>query len=264
MKQTLLTQKNRYIATIYKNVLEHKSIKEIHKELLKVTLNPNKPLLLYMSKLAKRAHKLDKGKGAYYSAGLDVLAITLLNLFKNEHTFDNTIKLINSEVRKYESESKAEILTNSWKDNRKSGRIFYVASSHADSAKDHAPWQGKIYVDRYWHNYDIDGTLGDYIKRNNIKTVQWVTGKPVWFVTRPNCRHYFTNYTIDEVMEGKYKVPTRKIGNKKLQTPRDVTLQHYQDRLRLLVELYKKHPTHILELQINKTKLLISKWKKVF
>lgn len=263
MKATLLMQKNKYLATIYKSVLEHKNIREIHKELLKVTLNPNKPLLAYMSKIAKQAKKLDKGKGQYYgTGGLDVLAVSILNLFRDKHTNDKSTVLINSEVRKYESESKAEILTNAWKENRKNGKIFYVASQHADSAKDHEPWQGRIYVDRFWHNYDTDGTLSDYIRRNGIRTVQWVTGKPVWFITRPNCRHYFTTYTIDQILGGQYKVPTRKIGDKRLQTPRDSTLQRYEDRLRLLFTLYQKHPTRLLELQIQKTKLLIAKWKK--
>ena len=265
MKATLLTQKNRYLAAIYKSVLEHKSVREIHRELLKVTINPNKPLLAYMSKVARQAHRLDKGTGNYRTTGgLDILAVAIFDLFKDRQISDKSTVLINSEVRKYESEQKAEILTNAWKENRKSGRIFYVASSHADSAKDHAPYQGKIYVDRFWHNYDTDGSLGEYIRRNGIRTVQWVTGKPVWFITRPNCRHYFTTYTVEQILGNQYKVPQRKIGDKRLQTPRDSTLQHYIDRLRLLVELYKKHPTNILELQIQKTKLLIAKWKKVF
>jgi len=262
MKATLLTQKNRYIATIYDGILKHKSARDIHKELFKVTINPNKPLLAYMIKLSNKAKKLDKGPGAYYSVGLDVLAVALLDLFKNKQVNDRSRVLINSEVRKYESEQKAEILTNAWKENRKSRKIFYVASSHADSAKDHEPWQGRIYVDKFWHNYDTDGSIGEFVRRNNIRTVQWVTGKPVWFITRPNCRHYFTTYTAEQILGNQYTVPHRKIGDRRLQTPRDTDLHRYEDRLRLLVALYKKHPTHILELQIQKTKLLIAKLKK--
>ena len=186
MKATLLIQKNRYLGAIYKSVLEHKSVRDIHRELLKVTINPNKPLLAYMVKLSHRVHKLDKGAGNYYgTGGLDILAVAILNMFRDKQVNERSTVLINSEVRKFESENKAEIISNAFKENRKNGKIFYVASQHADSAKDHAPWQGKIYVDRFWHNYDTDGSIGDYIRRNGIRTVQWVTGKPVWFITRP-------------------------------------------------------------------------------
>lgn len=264
MKNNLLNQKNQYLTIIYNDVLKHKSIKEIHADLLKSTINPNKVLLGYMVKLSNRVKKLDKGAGAYYgTGGLDILAVAIIDLFAKQAVNYNATKVVNSEVRKYESDQKWEILDNSWKENRKSGRIFYVASSHKDSAKDHEPWQGKIYVDRYWHNYDYDGRLEKYIRENDIRTVQWVTGKPVWFVTRPNCRHYFTTYTTEEILGGKFKVPHRKIGDKRLQTPRDANLQYYEDRLRLLQNMYKKYATPNLKRQIEKTKLLISKWKKL-
>jgi len=245
--------------------LKHKPVRDIHRDLFKVTINPNKPLLAYCVKLTNRAKKLDKGAGQYYgTGGLDVLAISLLNLFMTDATNYKAVKIINSEVRKFESETKAEILTNAWKENRKNGRIFYVASSHKDSAKDHAPWQGKIYVDRYWHNYDNTGELEKFIRDNDIKTVQWVTGAPVWFITRPNCRHYFETYTINQVLDGKYKIPHRKIGDRRLQTPREANLQYYEDRLRLLETMYRKFATPNLKRQIEKTKLLIAKWKKAF
>lgn len=263
MKTRLLNQKNKYIATIYEGVIKHKTVREIHRDLLKITLNPNKPLLAYSMKLAKKAHRLDKGAGQYYGeGGLDVLAVALLDLFAHNEVNQKSRTLINSEVRKYESESKAEILDNAWKENRANGKIFYVASSHADSAKDHEPYQGKIYVDKYWHNYDADGRLAKYIRDNNIKTAQWVTGKPVWFITRPNCRHYFTNYSVNDILGGNFKIPHRKIGDKRLQTPQDANLQYYKDKLRLLFNMYRRFPTANLERQINKTKLLIAKWNK--
>ncbi len=264
MKKNLLNQKNQYLAIIYNDTIKHKSIKDIHKNLLKVTINPNKVLLGYMVKLANRVKKLDKGAGQYYETGLDVLAVSILNLFNKQAVNYDATKIVHYEVRKFESEQKIEILDNQWKENRKNGQIFYVASSHRDSAKDHENWQGRIYVDRYWHNYDTDGRLGKYIKENGIRTVQWVTGAPVYFITRPNCRHYFTTYTVDQILDGNYTIPHRKIGDKRLQTPREANLQYYEDRLRLYTTMYKKYQTDILKKQIQKTKLLIAKWKKVF
>lgn len=265
MKNQLLNQKNKYFAAIYDGVLKHKPIRDIHNDLLRVTVNPNKTVLAYFQKLANRAKKLDKGAGAYYGAGgLEVLAVALVNLFMKRADNYNATVLINSEIRRYESEHKAEILQNAWKQNRLDGKIFYIASKHADSAADHAPYQGKIYVDRYWHNYDTDGRLGKFIKDNNIQTVQWVTGKPVWFITRPNCRHYFVNYTINEVLDGKYHVPNRKIGDKRLQTPAGANLEYYENRLKMLEELYRRYKIPLLKKQIDKTRLLIAKWKKLF
>ena len=266
MKNQLTNQKNKYLTIIYDGVLKHKPVRDIHRDLFKATINPNKPLLAYMVKIANRAKKLDKGAGQYYgTAGLDVLAMAIFSLFTTDATNYKATKLINSEVRKFESEQKFVILTNAWKENRMNGKIFYIASSHADSAEDHKDWQGKIYVDRYWHNYaDSEGRLEKFIRDNGIRTAQWVTGKPVWFITRPNCRHYFVNYSIEDVLRGKYKIPRRKVGNRKLQTPRDVNLQYYEDRLALYEMLYRKHPTPTLKKQIEKTKLLITKWKKLF
>lgn len=263
MKQRLLNQKNQYLAIIYNETLKHKSVRDIHRELLKVTINPNKLLLGYMLKLANRVKKLDKGAGQYYgTGGLDVLAVAILQLYSKQAVNYAASKVVHYEVRKYESEQKEIILNDTFKENRANGRIFYVASKHADSAADHKPWQGLVYVDRYWHNYDTDGRLGKYIRDNNIRTVQWVTGKPVWFITRPNCRHYFTTYSIDEILGGKFSVPNRKIGDRRMQTPREANLQYYQDRLRLLYTMYNKYKTDLLKRQIDKTRLLITKWKK--
>jgi len=265
MKKTLLNQKNQYLTIIYNDTLQHKHIREIHRDLLKSTVNPNKVLLAYAMKLSNRVKKLDKGAGQYYgTGGLDILAVAILNLYSKQAVNYAASKIVHTEVRKYESESKIEVLDNAWKENRLDGRIFYIASSHADSAADHKDWQGKIYVDRYWHNYDTDGSLGEFIRKNNIRTVQWVTGAPVYFITRPNCRHYFRTHTIEEVLNGEFKIPKHKIGDRKLQTPKEANLQYYEDRLRLYQNLYKKHPTDLLRHQIEKTKILITKWKKVF
>lgn len=264
MKKNLLNQKNQYLSIIYSDTIKHKSIREIHANLLKATVNPNKVLLGYVMKLANRVKKLDKGVGQYYgSGGLDILAVSILNLFNRQAVNYAATKIVHYEVRKFEDEQKAEIIDNAFKENRKTGKIFYVASKHADSAEDHKDWQGRIYVDKYWHNYDTDGRIGKYVRENSIRTVQWVTGAPVYFITRPNCRHYFTTYTADEILGGKYHIPNRKIGDRRLQTPQDANLQYYEDRLRLLTNLYKKYPTQLLHNQIQKTKLLIVKWKKL-
>lgn len=76
--------------------------------------------------------------------------------------------------------------------------IFYACSSHSKPAKDHADYQGKIYVDRYWRKY-CTGTVPEwmilaveeFIQKNGILTVQKIMGPPVWLATRSYCKHRF-------------------------------------------------------------------------
>ena len=74
--------------------------------------------------------------------------------------------------------------------------IFYACSSHSKPAKDHADYQGKIYVDRYWRKYCTGTvpewmilTVEEFIQKNEIITVQKIMGPPVWLCTRPYCKH---------------------------------------------------------------------------
>lgn len=76
--------------------------------------------------------------------------------------------------------------------------IFYACSSHSKPAKDHADYQGKIYVDRYWRKYCTGvmpdwmfAAVEDFIQKNEIISIQKIMGPPVWLATRPFCRHVF-------------------------------------------------------------------------
>lgn len=74
--------------------------------------------------------------------------------------------------------------------------IFYACSSHSKPAKDHADYQGKIYVDRYWRKYCtgmmpewLIAAVEDFIQKNEIISIQKIMGPPVWLCTRPYCKH---------------------------------------------------------------------------
>ena len=76
--------------------------------------------------------------------------------------------------------------------------IFYACSSHSKPAKDHAAYQGKIYVDRYWRKYCtgvmpewLEAAVEEFIQKNEIITVQKIMGPPVWLATRSYCKHRF-------------------------------------------------------------------------
>lgn len=86
------------------------------------------------------------------------------------------------------------------------GVIFYIAAYFGDCAKDHADYQGKIYVDKDWRTNapkDRIDEIQNYIDSNKIMTVQEVMNAPVYFTTRPNCRHYFQYIDIDSVLGAK-------------------------------------------------------------
>lgn len=83
------------------------------------------------------------------------------------------------------------------------GNIFFISAFFGDCAKDHADYQGKIYVDKDWKTNapkDRVDEIQSYIDSNKILTVQEVMVKPIYLTTRPNCRHYFDVVDIDSVL----------------------------------------------------------------
>ncbi len=87
--------------------------------------------------------------------------------------------------------------------------VFYMTSIHSNPAKDHAKYQGKIYVDRYWRNTlkdkDDIKKVGSYIRNHNTVTVQEICWEPVYMITRPYCKHYFIALDTDEVLKNGVK-----------------------------------------------------------
>lgn len=79
----------------------------------------------------------------------------------------------------------------------KVGQVFYICDSFADSAPDHAPYQGKIY-------YNEAAQIGEkeqkYIDDNQIQSMQSVMDGAPFLTTRPNCRHNFHAVPTDSVL----------------------------------------------------------------
>lgn len=207
-------------------------------------------------RIAKNVKKIEQ-------ADSSLLAIAILNLFMKKAVNYKANVLINNELRKKEDNDKKETLQNAFNDGRETKKLFYVASSHNDCAKDHLNYQGKVYIDEKWRTYVSEEEavqIDLYIKNNGIKTVQWVTGEPVYFLTRPHCRHYFVQYTFDDIASMRFKVPYRKIGNRKYQTIANGNYEYYKDRYNMLKELYKTYPTKELKNLLLKTRILRDKW----
>ena len=170
--------------------------------------------------------------------------------------------------RKQIGEEKEAFILSDIQANAMNKKWFYLCSSHADSAKDHVDYQGKIYID---DNCDDPKCLA-LARMYHMQSYQWVIGKPVWMVTRPNCRHYFKALTYNEVAGKSYESLIkehkmhRKIGNRPLmQTLKggediNVVIKSYEERLRLHLSMNKARPNQFLQRAIDKDRILLKKW----
>ena len=216
-------------------------------------------LFIFMSKVANRSKKIvDKNNNKSENADL------LLLLFNTQRYNSKSKKLINHELMVNAEDQKSAVINNYIKGSRANNNYIYLASSHNDCAKDHLKWQGKLYYDD-----KAPEEIVKWAQNHGHKSIQWVMGEPVWFITRPNCRHFFKSLPLDVVK--KYSLPElkrrykthRKTGDANLKTPQKVTLEEYEDRLKMLEAMYAKHKTEKLRREIEKTKLLIRKWRKL-
>lgn len=221
-------------------------------------------------------------------AGGDVgIALWVYEKFDKQKVFSRTNTISYDAGKQYEAKSKDDMLREEIKINRnlQDPKVFYLSSSHDDCAKDHINYQGRMYIDEAWKSLITDKEtkikIRDYVNRHNIKTYQWVIGKPVWFVTRPNCRHYFKAIKTEEVLTTKvgtitknHKLhssvgkeitrtishPTNKAWYQK-QNVEDI-IRKYEERLEYHKALYDANrKNQLVKRAIEKDRLLIKKWK---
>ena len=234
-----------------------------------------------------------------------ILGLFVFDLLKRKNVEKSISSVITKEADKNEGKSKDKVIVDTLRKNLEKSRsellkdaetgeidtdkimIFYLASAHKDSARDHAPYQGKMYVDENWETipmpWALHNAIAYYIKTHDVKTMQWVVGKPVWFITRPNCRHYFKELSVKEVLATartklikKYDMKTA-IGDRQyLQTMKHSTdkewyddvrnaqllLDSYKERLSMHELMYEENPCPIIKNAIAKDKFLIQKWEK--
>ncbi len=204
--------------------------------------------------------------------------------------FDETSRIGNEEARKLEAELKKELLDEYFNEDKgmnSDAQIFYLCSEHMDSAEDHEGWQGKLYYDRFWRRFVKDEKdrkkVLAFIDENELNSIQWVVNRPVWLITRPNCRHYLTRISAREAMGGAsvdellqdhdmvHAVGKRGDGQTiRHSTKKDwytrenveAIVAKYKERLEYHKALYAKNPTGLLESYIEKDKRLIAKWKR--
>lgn len=270
----------------------------MHKEIRKITKVANnegiirtKNMEKFALNLAQKSKKqLDRAIPTLELEGALDLAIALwvFDLFDKKKVFSKTNTISYQVATHYESDSKSELLKLEIDRNRGFGnpRVFYLASSHNDCAKDHIDYQGKIYIDEKWKDLvkskEIRDEIQKYVNIHNIKTFQWVIGKPVWFITRPNCRHYMKALTTEDVLGHSVDALTRKhklhtkIGKEITKTIKHPTnkewykeenvidiIKKYKERLEYHESLWEVKKSQPIKRAIEKDKLLIEKWEKV-
>ena len=154
-------------------------------------------------------------------------------------------KIRNEVAYSYEKRYKSDYLSDLIEENRQNSP-FFLASSHKNPAQDHADWEGKMYYDADWEGQDWNeedrARIAAYIRNHNLKTVQWVTGEPVYLVTRPNCKHYLMNVPLEEALKSSVKALLRR---KKMYmkedipaTPELLAYRRYYERHKIEQDLY--------------------------
>lgn len=265
------TNKRRYVP----NELLREQLKTIN--FIERKINKNDPSSIYYFVFKPTTSKDSRSNG-------DVIA-KLLNRSKNEKRSN---RVINKHVLDFESEEKNKLLEEEKKENPK--RLFILVSEHKDSALDHKDYQGRLYFAKDYEkiiaNEDENKRKEIFkrIKEEHMLEFEWVIGKPVWMITRPNCRHFFEYLDTEDVLKHTTKYLLKKhkmklaVGDRKeLQTLRHDTrkqwytkenvaniIETYKNRLDKHVRMNKEQPCDYLDKVIEKDKLLIEKWKNYY
>lgn len=107
---------------------------------------------------------------------------------------------------------------------------FFLASSHANPAKDHKDWEGRMYYDEAYRDYCTESEadhVAAIIKQGNLHSAQWVVGEPVYLCTRPNCKHFLIPISLDEAS----KLPVKTLLKKHNGYMKDEEPMSYEERV---------------------------------
>lgn len=277
LKKTAL----RFVASeIYRSTLSEKYVKEAVKEIKDKDYGVVLPLLLMSISLAKRIKKFSVSRKADSEA--------VYTFMKQERMMQTTKQPAYKIANDIEAKSKDIHLEDILKENRHKEvpEIFYLASEHGDCAEDHENYQGKLYIDNRWRKYITDKSkikaITGFVSKNHISYLQYVLGRPIWLITRPNCRHYIVSVPTAEVLSGKSihsmlseRNMISSVGRRGIrQTIRhsidkgwytrenvESIIKQYESRLSYLLSLEKAYGNDEISRDISKTRLLVKKWK---
>ena len=152
-------------------------VRQINRELVLMVKNDRESgaiLLPIMMSIAIKSFKTINLKATKAENG-----VILLNLFKKNDYNGKTKAIINHNLMENAESAKKDVVKEYINQSRSDGLTFYLASSHTDSAKDHKPWQGKLYYDEK----HVTDEAQKIINQRHMRSIQWVMDSPVWFIT---------------------------------------------------------------------------------
>lgn len=192
----------------------------------------------------KKAEKYNIWRKAYLTCRAGRTSGNWEKHISKRETYDGILKEIRGAFNNKYLRDKKEA-TRASLDN--SNNIFFLCSMHQKCRELHKPYQGQIYVDRFWRT-KITGSkyyaVLSYIKNRNIKTVQEVMQEPVWLTTAQYCKHYFIPLETDTVLHSSVK----KIADTYYKRVKKYTPEEYYSlREKVYGLMYKIHPCKEIE-----------------
>lgn len=217
-------------------------------------------------------YRVNKKKGLSYSEKTslkkEVVYVAVRRAVLDKH---DVSKATNKVANHIEARQKDETIEYMLEKGAEVKSPYYLCSVHKEPAKDHAKYQGKIYIDRNWKDYIVDKELrykiSMYNRNHNVRSVQYIIGEPVYLIRRPNCKHFFIPIPIDEVLTSSARALVRRhevIGEQEAAPMSDAqyVLRAYERDLKRDKALYDSIPTDGLEKDIAREKMLVRKWRR--
>ena len=159
-------------------------------------------------------------------------------LSKRKH-YDNILRVIRKADKNVKLRAKKAMTRASL---NSSDNVFFMCSIHNKCRKLHKPYQGQIFVDRFWRS-KVSGkeyySVLSYIKNHKTMTVQEAMQEPIWLVTADYCKHYFIPLNTSTVLHNS----ARKIAEGYRKTVKKYTAEEYYSvRSKVYEAMDKMHP----------------------
>ena len=263
LKSLIYNYEVRVVSVITDGVLRRRNkrdtLRDVKKEILRVRLNDDEKnemwkfaLMFHKHCIAAAARVVDEGiraKNVYTVLRKDT---PILEHQKNEL------------ANRVEYRSKMSELRKAFQDSDK----FYYCTAHKNCAAGHRDYQGKVYYRRL-DNYS-DAEM-DFIRENDLMAVEDVVDRPVWLVTRPNCKHKLVPVSFEtaqnHILDGEIPIVTDEKKEKDI-SYEEGQLLDYMDRLKMLVsvkKVYKDAEVELpgqMKLDIARTRKTVLSWKE--
>lgn len=154
-------------------------------------------------------------------------------------TYDNILRVIRKADKNVKLRAKKAMTRASLNG---SNNVFFMCSIHNKCRELHKPYQGQIFVDRFWRG-KVSGkeyySVLSYIKNHKTMTVQEAMQEPIWLVTADYCKHYFIPLDTATVLHSS----ARKIAERYKKTVKKYTPEEYYSvRSKVFEAMDKEYP----------------------